>query len=72
MEDMEDEIMGEDGIGISNNFGLKLGFEAMRTPFYGGFNMEHDAEYINNDFFFEEGNSTSKFMITLSSYINYT
>lgn len=71
-DDMDDDMMGEDGIGISNSFGMKLGYEALRSPFSGGIVMEHDPEYINNDFFFEEGNSTSKFMITLSSYINFT
>lgn len=61
-----------DNFGISTNYGMKIGIEATGTnAIFSGSYVEMDPDYSNNDFFFEEGNTHSKFMVTLSSYINY-
>jgi hypothetical protein len=64
-----------DQLGISVGHGLKIGNEGASQQ-YGAssvrtyYTAEIDPDYINNDYIFEEGNSNSKFMETLSEFIN--
>jgi hypothetical protein len=73
-EDIEDEddVASQSQYGISPLFGIKLGYEKGNSALHQGHAPEFKdmSDYPNSDFFSEEGNDISKFMLRLVAYIN--
>jgi hypothetical protein len=70
--DEDDDLSSKSQIGIAPPYGLRLGHEKNPLNFMQTQRIEFpdQSEYGNKDFFSEEGNSTSSFMLRLAAYIN--